>query len=99
MQFPTARNRATPVVDRVICRSPRLRKQSNGFKHSWLQNEPSKKRKITAVQIRSDTGEAGPIPISTLQECGIACGVAPGELTAEALLQAPQENLQEGDHE
>jgi predicted Fe-Mo cluster-binding NifX family protein len=35
------------------------------------------------------TGQVSPIPIPVLQEWGVKCGVAPGELTEEALMEAP----------
>lgn len=35
------------------------------------------------------TIQIGPISISVLQGWGVKCGVASGELTEEALLQAP----------
>lgn len=36
---------------------------------------------------------AGPIPIDILQGWGIKCGIAPEELSQEALMQVPSANL------
>jgi len=38
-------------------------------------------------------GQAGPIPIEILQSWGIDCGIAPVELSEEALMQAPNPNV------
>jgi hypothetical protein len=55
-----------------------------------LEKNPSKKRKTCGiVLIDESTGEAGPIPIAILQGWGIDCGVAPAELSEDALMQAP----------
>jgi hypothetical protein len=43
--------------------------------------------------IDETTGETGPVPISILQGWGIDCGVDPSDLTEEALLQAPAEQV------
>jgi predicted Fe-Mo cluster-binding NifX family protein len=58
-----------------------------------LEEEPSKKRnKISAVLIDESTGMIGPVPIEVLQDWGVKCGIAPEELSQEALMQAPSTN-------
>jgi hypothetical protein len=83
-------NPTMPVVDMVNRRSQRLSAKKAGFSYR-LDKNPSKKRKITALQISSINGEEGPVAIATLQSWGVQCGVDPGDLTEEALLQAPAE--------
>lgn len=102
MGLPTTasvRNPASPVVDKQIRRSPCLRAANDGFSYTWLGNNPMKKQKITALQIDPTLGQVGPVSISTLQGWGVQCGVAPGELTEEALMQAPTDGDQQRDHE
>jgi hypothetical protein len=41
------------------------------------------------VQIDENTGKIGPISLTLLQSWGIDCGVAPGELSLDKLLQTP----------
>jgi hypothetical protein len=79
---------STPLTERSVRRSTRLN-SNDGFRQFRLDRDPSKKRKICAVQIDEATGQAGAIPISVLQGWGIDCGVAPCELTDEALMQTP----------
>ena len=49
------------------------------------------------MMIDEATGQAGPVPISVLQEWGINCGVAPSELTKDALMQAPNDQVANDD--
>lgn len=83
---------ATPLVESTVRRSSRVSKAKGGFHTATvrLEEEPSKKRnKLGAVLIDEETGKAGPIPIEILQGWGIDCGIAPSELSQEALMQAP----------
>ena len=75
-------------------RSQRQKAVKEGFSHTWLGKNPTKKQKITALQINSEDGEVGPIHTSTLRSWGIDCGVDPGDITDEVLMQAPIENHQ-----
>jgi hypothetical protein len=81
-------NAAIPLVQSSVRRSARNNK-ADGFCAVMLDKEPSKKRKISVITIDGSTGEAGPVPISLLQSWGIDCGVAPEELSNEALMQTP----------
>jgi hypothetical protein len=93
LSLPTTASISNPtmlVVDMVSRRSQRLSVKKAGFSYR-LDKNPSKKRKITALQISSTDGEEGPVAIATLQSWGIQCGVDPGDLTEEALMQAPTE--------
>jgi hypothetical protein len=81
-------NAAIPLVQSSVRRSARNNK-ADGFCAVMLDKEPSKKRKISVITIDDLTGEAGPVPISLLQSWGIDCGVAPEELSNEALMQTP----------
>lgn len=88
MSLPTfISDPATPLVDRQARRSSRLSARKQGF--FQLDQEPSKRHQVTAVKIDEATKTKAPIPITTLQEWGIDCGVAPSELTADALMAAP----------
>jgi hypothetical protein len=102
MGLPTMasiRNLASPVVDRKVRHRPHIHATTDGFSYTWLHKNPTKKQKITALQIDPALGQAGPVAISTLQSWGIQCGVAPGELTEEALMQALMDDNQQRDHE
>jgi hypothetical protein len=92
LSLPTvasASSSSTPLTQSSVRRSTRLT-DKEGFRTVRLEHEPSKKRNITGVvMVDEATGQVGPVPISVLQGWGIKCGVAPGELTEEALLQAP----------
>jgi hypothetical protein len=81
-------NAAIPLVQSSVRRSARNNK-ADGFCAVMLDKEPSKKRKISVITIDDSTGEAGPVSISLLQSWGIDCGVAPEELSNEALMQTP----------
>lgn len=86
-------NSVTPLVETSVRRSTRFSSRKGGFHKVRIEEEPSKKRnKIGAVLIDDATGEAGPIPIEILQSWGIECGIAPGELSQEAVMQAPNAN-------
>jgi hypothetical protein len=96
MSLPTIasiRSPATLVVDKMARRSTRLSANKGGFREIRVDKEPSKRRKTLPVVIDEATGQAGPIPLFILQGWGVKCGVAPGELTEDALLQAPTTNL------
>ena len=84
-------NPATPLVDSTVRRSTRL-SDKDGFHEVRLAGNPCKKRKTCPVLLVEPTGQTGPIPIDILQGWGINCGVAPGELSQEALMQAPSSN-------
>jgi hypothetical protein len=80
----------TPLVESSVRRSLRVNRATDGFHQVRLEKNPSKKRKTCGiVLIDESTGEAGPIPIAILQGWGIDCGVAPAELSEDALMQAP----------
>lgn len=99
MRLPSVaskRSPAKPVLDRTVRRSPRL--NTAGYSHAWLDREPTKKRKITTLCISDSEGQHGPILIATLQAWGVDCGVAPGELTEEALMQTPSDTRIQDDH-
>jgi len=76
-----------PLVEGSVRRSTRLNK-TDGFCPVRLNREPTKKRKICVVQIDEKTGQARPLSIPILQGWGIDCGVAPSELSDEALMQS-----------
>jgi hypothetical protein len=63
-------NPTSPVVDRKVRRSPHIRAATDGFSYTWLDKNPTKKQKITALQIDPVLGQAGPVAISTLQSWG-----------------------------
>lgn len=84
-----------PLVDRVVRRSPRLNRSleaSEGAPHFRISYKPHKKHKTVKVEVLK-IGEheyrSTPIPIASLQSWGIACGLAPMELTDDALITAP----------
>jgi hypothetical protein len=54
-----------------------------------LDANPTKKHKIAVIQIDEATGQEGPVQLLVLQGWGINCGVAPGELTDDTLMQVP----------
>lgn len=82
---------AIPLVDSSVRRSTRL-SAKDGFHEVRLAGNPSKKRKTRPVLLVEPPGQTRPIPIEILQGWGIDCGVAPGELSQEALMQAPSSN-------
>jgi hypothetical protein len=82
-------NPSSPLVQDSLRRSSRISASKEGYWNVRVDKEPSKKRKISAVLIDEATGQAGPIPLAILQGWGVKCGVAPGELTDDVLLQAP----------
>lgn len=91
MRLPTKAsilNPATRVVEKTARRSIRLQAKKDGFCYR-LERNPTKRHNVTALQINSADGEAGPVPVATLQAWGIDCGVDPGDLTEEALMQVP----------
>lgn len=100
MSLPTAvsiQSPSTPLVETSARRSLRQKKGNqqgfkgtkDGFPHTWLEKNPTKRQKVTALQINSQTGEVGPIQIDTLRSWGVECGVEPGDLTDEVLMEAP----------
>ena len=84
-------NPATPLVDSTMRRSTRL-SDKDGFHEVRLAGNPCKKTKTCPVLLVEPAGQTGPIPIDILQGWGINCGVAPGELSQEALMQALSSN-------
>ena len=78
------------MVESSVRRSLRVNRGTDGFHEVRLEKNPSKKRKTCGVVlIDESTGEVGPVPIATLQGWGIDGGVAPAELSEDALMQAP----------
>jgi len=86
-----------PAFSHLQCQpfyaSSRLSASKDGFREVRVDKEPSKKRRAIPVVIDEATSQAGPVPLSILQGWGVKCGVAPGELTEDALLQAPNPNV------
>jgi hypothetical protein len=95
LSLPAPSKNSAPIVESSVRRSSRVSKGKNGF-HTptvMLEEEPSKKRnKIGAVLIDESTGMIGPVPMAILQDWGVKCGIAPEELSQEALMQAPSTN-------
>jgi hypothetical protein len=92
LSLPAPSGSTTPVVATSVRRSSWVNKGKDGYRTPTvrLEEEPSKKRnKIGAVLINDDTGTIGPLPIEILQDWGIKCGIAPEELSQEALMQEP----------
>ena len=92
LSLPAPGNSSTPLVESSVRRSTRLNNAKEGFHFCTvrLDGEPSKKRKKPAVVLIDEaTGQAGPIPLEILQSWGIDYGIAPAELSEDALMQAP----------
>jgi hypothetical protein len=89
----SSENPSTPLVQDNVRRSTRLSASRGGFREVRVDKEPSKKRKTVPILIEEATGQAKPIPLFMLQDWGIKCGVAPGELTEDALLKAPSPSV------
>jgi hypothetical protein len=79
---------ASPLVETSVRRCTRL-KRTDGFCEVRLSKEPNKKQKICVIEIDEKTGKTGPVSLPVLQSWGLNCGVAPGELSEDALMQAP----------
>lgn len=82
-QYPS-----TPLVETDARRSQRQKKAKEGYKHTWLSKNPTKRQKITALEI-NEKGEVGPVHTDTLRSWGLQCGIDPSDLTDEALMQVP----------
>ena len=78
----------SPLTERNVLRSSRLNKH-DGFCAVRLDKEPTKKCKISVVKIDGRTIEARPVRLAVLQWWGIDCGIAPSDLSNDALLQTP----------
>jgi hypothetical protein len=87
----TVANPTTQLVDSCVRRSARLNKPDS-FCAVRLEREPTKKRKISIIQIDDSSGKAGPVPLEVLQGWGINYGVDPSDLSIEALMQEPPHN-------
>jgi hypothetical protein len=85
------------TVRRGARRSNIRRSNKEGYCTFRLVNTPSKNRKAEILMIDEATGQTDPVPVSVLQEWGIKCGVAPGELTEDALMQAPSDPISNDD--
>ena len=83
-------NALSPIIEKSVRCSSRLN-MNDGFCAVCLDREATKKRKISVVNIDGRTGEAGPVPLVVLQGWGIDCGIAPSELSNEALLHTLQQ--------
>ena len=92
----SASSMSTPLTQSSVRRS-RRRSNKEGYCTVRLANVPSKKRKASVVMIDEATGQTGLVPISVLQGWGINCGVAPSELTKDALMQAPNDQVANDD--
>ena len=86
----TITNPVSPLAESSVRRNSRLN-NPGGFCAIRLEHEPTKKRKISIVQIDAEIGKAGPVPLSVLRGWGIDCGVNPGELSNDRLMQEPSE--------
>jgi hypothetical protein len=78
------------LLEGSVRRSSRLNKLE-GLCPVMIDKEPTKKRKISVININEKTRQADPV----LQDWGINCGIAPGELSNEGLMQEP--SIQESD--
>ena len=81
----------SPITEKSVRHSSRLNR-NDGFYAVRLDREHTKKRKISVVKIDGRTGETGPVPLAVLQGWGIDYGIAPSELSNEALLQTPKQS-------
>lgn len=82
------------MIDSMVRRSTRMSSKKNGFQEVRLSGNPSKKRKSCPVlMIDEQTGNANPLPLHVLQAWDIRCGIAPGELSNETLMQVPSKNV------
>jgi hypothetical protein len=88
----TISSTSTPLVETTIRRSQR--QKGANYTHAWLDRTPTKKHKITALQIDKETGRVGPVKTTTLRSWGLDCGVDPSDLSDEVLMQAPSEDHQ-----
>lgn len=90
---PRGRHRSrAPIVDTEVGRSPRIRGVQEGYKHVHLGKR--QRREVALLSIPESEGPPNPIPIEMLRSWGISCGVAPSELTDEALTEAPGTSTQ-----
>lgn len=83
----TGSRSSTPLVETSVRRSPRIRGEKDGFMHVHLGKR--QRREVPTLSIPTPDGNPSPIPTSMLRSWGIDCGVAPGELSDEVLLQTP----------
>ena len=83
----------TPLVDTMVRRRSRLNPLAKDGYQIVKIREPSPKKRRTAAKIDLDTppqdvfDAVNPIPLDTLEEWGVNCGVAPAELSEDALMQ------------
>jgi len=83
----------TPLLDTTVRRRSRLNPLAKDGYQIVKIREPAPKKRRTAVKIDLDTppqdvaDAVNPIPLDTLQEWGVNCGVAPEELSEDALMQ------------
>lgn len=84
----------TPLVDTMVRRSPRLNPNATDRVKLIKAKEPvSKRRKMMVATFdlsrppKTADEARNPIPTSTIQDWALACGVAPGELSEEALME------------
>jgi hypothetical protein len=82
-------NASTLVAEQSVRHSSRISSTKAGFHPVRIDKNPSKKRKIGAVQIDKAIGKAGPVPMEILQSWGIDCGVPPTKLSNETLMCTP----------
>jgi hypothetical protein len=81
----TVADPSSHLVEGSVRRSTRINKP-DGYRIVRLD---TKKRKPCPIMIDENTGETALVSLETLRGWGIKCGVAPGELSDEALMQAP----------
>jgi len=84
-------------------RSPRLNR-TEGFLHVQLAGSPNKRRKCQVVVVPtagpscdnppkpSDEAPPAPVPLEIMQSWGLQCGVPPGEMAQDALLNTRVDN-------
>jgi hypothetical protein len=81
-------NKSSTLLEGSVRRNSHLNKQE-GFCPVMIDKEPTKKRRISVININEKTEQGGPIPLPVLQDWGINCGIVPGELSNEGLMQEP----------
>ena len=92
----------TPLVDAMVRRRSRLNPLAKDGYQIVKIREPAPKKRRTAVKIDLDTppqdvfDAVNPIPLDTLQEWGVNCGVAPEELSEDALMQGRHNDQDSG---
>ncbi|WVZ84932.1 LOW QUALITY PROTEIN: hypothetical protein U9M48_031899, partial [Paspalum notatum var. saurae] len=90
----TPHNPLTPLTNRL--ESPTLQHNTD-YGHCMLEDTPGKRRKIVPAKKKLSLDNSpsvadypeDPVPMHTLKDWGISCGIAPEELTDDALGSTP----------